>query len=135
MNDPVANNVQPDPTPNPIPNPGPVPSSFDLNRPTIISLLYLSSFVLGISGLVGAILAFVWRGEPHEAWEETHYQYLINTFWIGLVGSVIGVVLMLVLIGFLILFAVAALVAVRSVLSLIKAQRHEPMPNAGTWFA
>ena len=33
------------------PNGQPSAGGFDFNRPTIISLLYLSSFVLGITGL------------------------------------------------------------------------------------
>lgn len=108
-------------------------SGFDLNNPTIISLLYLASFITGITGIVGVVLAFVWRGEPKAAWEASHYEYLINTFWIGLVGSIIGFVLMIVIVGFLILPAVAVLVIVRSVLSLLNAQKHEPMPNPGSW--
>ena len=47
----------------------------------------------------------------------------------------VGVVLTIVLVGFFILLAVMALVVVRSVLSLINAQKHEPMPNPGTWLA
>lgn len=119
------------------PAPGAAASAtqFDLNQPTIISLLYLSSFILGVTSIVGVVLAYVWKGEPKEAWELSHYQYLINTFWIGLVGSVISVLLMLVLIGFLLIFAVAALVIVRCVLSLINAQKREAMPNPGTWLA
>ncbi|MAC57835.1 MAG: hypothetical protein CMH85_06070, partial [Novosphingobium sp.] len=76
-------------------------SGFELNNPTIISLLYLASFVVGVTGIIGVVLAFVWRSEPKAAWEESHYQYLINTFWIGLIGSIAGVLLMIVLIGFL----------------------------------
>ena len=110
-------------------------NSFDLNQPTIISLLYLSSFILGVTSIVGVVLAYMWKGEPKEEWEVSHYQYLINTFWIGFVGSVVSVILMIVLIGFLLLFAVAALVIVRCVLSLINAQKREPMPNPGTWLA
>ncbi len=108
---------------------------FDFNQPTIISLLYLSSFLVGITGIIGVVLAFVWRGEPKGEWEASHYQYLINTFWIGLVGSIVGVLLLIVLIGFIVLPAVAILVIVRSVLSLIKAQKQEPMPNPATWLA
>lgn len=107
---------------------------FDLNRPTIISLLYLGGFITGISGLVGLVLAFVWKGEAGPgSWEQTHYQYLINTFWIGLAGSIIGVILMIVLIGIFLLMAVGALVVVRCVMSLINAQKQQPMPNPGSW--
>ncbi|GGN53551.1 hypothetical protein GCM10011349_28250 [Novosphingobium indicum] len=108
-------------------------SGFELNNPTIISLLYLASFVVGVTGIIGVVLAFVWRSEPKAAWEESHYQYLINTFWIGLIGSIAGVLLMIVLIGFLLLAATAILVIVRSVLCLINAQKHAPMPNPGSW--
>lgn len=124
------------PTPPTPPSPPPATSGgFDMNRPTIISLLYLSSFILGVTALIGVILAFVWKGEPHEDWEATHYQYLINTFWIGLVGTIVGIVTMIVLVGFLVLLATMALCIVRSVLSLIKAQKREAMPNPGTLFA
>lgn len=108
---------------------------FDFNHPTIISLLYLGSCITGITGIIGIVLAYVWRNEPHAEWENSHYQYLINTFWLGLAGAVISVILMLVLIGFLLIWAVAVLVIVRCVLSLINAQKQAPMPNPGTWLA
>ena len=110
-------------------------SGFDFNNPTIVSLLYLSSFFLGITSIVGVVLAYVWKGEDREEWEQSHYQYLINTFWIGLVGGFISVIFMIVLIGFLMLAAVAVLIVVRCVLSLINAQKREPMPNPGTLLA
>ena len=110
-------------------------ASFDFNQPTIISLLYLSSFILGVTAIVGVVLAYVWKGEAKADWEASHYQYLINTFWIGFVGSIVSVMLMIVLIGFLLIVAVAALVVVRCVLSLITAQKREPMPNPGTLLA
>ena len=60
-------------------------------------------------------------------------QYLINTFWIGLASAIVGVILAIVLIGFLIIFAGMALVIVRSVMSLINAQKQQPMPNPSSW--
>ena len=106
---------------------------FDFNQPTVISLLYLASFLLGITALVGVVLAYVWKGQPKADWEVSHYSYLIRTFWIGLIGSVAGIVLTVVLIGVLVLLAVAALVLVRCVLSLINAQKRVPMPNPDSW--
>ena len=119
----------------PAPAPQAQSSGFDFNHPTIISLLYLSSFVLGVTAIVGVVLAFVWKGEPHADWEKSHYEYLIRTFWIGLIGSVISIILMIVLIGFLLMLAVGVLVVVRSVLSLVNAQKQLPMPNPETWLA
>lgn len=118
------------------PRQGPVSTGgFDFNRPTIVSLLYLASPVLGITALVGVVLAYVWRGEPHGEWESSHFQYLITTFWLALVGSIVSVMLMMVLIGFLLLAAVWVLVIIRCVLSLVNAQKQLPMPNPATWLA
>ena len=105
---------------------------FDANRPSIISLLYLASFITGITGLVGIVLAHVWQGEQQEPWMQSHYTYLIRTFWIGLVASIISGLMTIVLIGLLMLPLVAIWVGVRSVLSLVKAQRKEPMPDPQT---
>jgi len=107
------------------------PGGFDLNQPSIISLLYLGSFITGITGLVGIVLAYVWRDEAPE-WAKSHHTYLIRTFWFGLLGSVIGGILAVILIGIPIIIAVAVWVAVRSVMSLVKAQKQEPMPNPET---
>ncbi|NCU13055.1 MAG: hypothetical protein GXC70_13025 [Sphingomonadaceae bacterium] len=129
-------NPNPAPTPPPPTPPSPPQGGFDFNYPTIVSLLYLSSFLLGITMLVGVVLAYVWKGESgRDPWEASHYQYLINTFWIGLAGSIIGFLTLILVVGAFILLGVMALVVVRCVLSLLRAQKHEPMPNPGTWLA
>lgn len=107
-------------------------SGFDLNQPTIISLLYLGSFVTGVSGIVGIVLAHVWQGENRDNWAASHFTYLIRTFWIGFLASIIASALMFVLIGFLLFPVIAIWVGVRSVLSLLKAQKQEPMPDPQT---
>lgn len=109
-------------------------ASFDFNGPTIVALCYLGSFITGISGLVGLILAYVWKGESRPAWELSHYEFHIRTFWLGLAASLVGIVLMIVGIGFLILLAVSVWVVVRSVIALLKAQKKDAMPDPKTLF-
>ncbi|MBB6123914.1 DUF4870 family protein [Sphingobium subterraneum] len=135
--------TQPDPTdPRPVdatppplaehPAATPAPG-FEFNRPTIIGLLYVGAYITGISGIIGLVLAYVWKGEPHEPWEATHYTYLIRTFWIGLLGVFLGVLTLIVGIGFLILAGLCIWTLVRIVLSLVNAQKRAPMPNPQTW--
>ena len=110
-------------------------SSVDGNRPIIIGALYLGSFITGITGLIGIVLAHMWSGDARGTWAESHYTYLIRTFWFGLLGTIIGGLLTLVLIGFFVLLAVGIWFGVRSVLSLVKASKQEPMPDPDTlWF-
>ena len=108
-------------------------SAFELNQPTIISLLYLGGFVTGISALVGVVLAHAWQADNRANWAASHFTYLIRTFWLGLVGFVIAGVLSLVLIGLLLFPVVGVWVGVRSVLSLMRAQKREAMPEPRTW--
>lgn len=109
----------------------PANGGFDLNNPTIISLLFLGSFVTGLTGLVGIVLAYIWR-DDQEAWAASHFTYLIRTFWIGLLASIVSAILVFVLIGIPMMFAVAVWFGVRSVMSIVKAQKREPMPDPET---
>ena len=113
--------------------PDPVPGSahqFEFNRPTIVSLLYLASFLtLGLSGLAGLVLAYAWRNLGHDAWEQSHFTFLIRTFWLGLGFAVICSLLAifalpLPLLGFV---AIAVWIVVRSAMALVAAQKHAPI--------
>jgi len=110
---------------------GAATGGFDLNQPTIISLCFLGSYFTVVTGIVGIVLAYIWRDEAPE-WAASHHTYLIRTFWLGLIGGLISLVLMFVIIGFLTGLAVAIWVAIRSVMSLVRAQKQEPMPDAET---
>jgi uncharacterized membrane protein len=114
------------------PDATPAASGFEFNRPTIVGLLFLASYVTGISAIIGVVLAYVWKGEPHQPWEATHYTYLIRTFWLGIAGFVLGIVTLLVGVGFLILFGIGIWALVRTIMSLINAQKREAMKDPQT---
>ncbi len=111
----------------------PANSGFDLNQPTVIALLYLGGFATGgSSGLVGVVLAHMWAENNEDEWANSHFTYLIRTFWFGLLGYMVSGVLVFVYIGILLLPLVAVWVGVRSVVCLLKAQKREPMPDPKT---
>ena len=109
------------------------------NKPIILSILYMASVVTGFTGLVAFILALIWKSEPGEAWEASHYQYHIMTFLLWLGTTILSFFLIITIIGALIgipmLFLAVIWVFVRSIMSLIRASNREPMPNPGTWLA
>jgi len=109
------------------------------NKPMVLSILYMTSAVIGITGLVAFILALIWNSEPGEEWEASHYQYQIMTFLLWLGTTILSVFLIFTIIGALIgfpmLFLAVVWVFVRAIMSLVRASNREPMPNPGTWLA
>ena len=72
----------------------------------VVYILYLAGLVIGISGLIGLVIAYLNRGKAG-GFVETHYTWQIRTFWIGLLYGVVSVLLMFLAIGFVLAFAVA----------------------------
>lgn len=107
--------------------------SFDVNQPTIISLCYLGGWVTGgLSGIVGLVLAMIWQKENKDAWADSHFTYHARTFWFALAAGVVGFILTFFVIGIFLLMAVPVYVTVRAIMSMLKAQKHEPMPDPQT---
>ncbi len=99
----------------------------------LVYILYLVSALIGVSMLVGLVIAYINRGDAAGTWVASHYTYQIRTFWIGLLYSCISVVLMIVGVGFLLIVAVAVWGIVRCVRGLQWAASETPVPNPQTW--
>lgn len=110
------------------------------NRPFIIGLLFVLGPWTGFSVFVGATLAYIFRSREHEAWEASHFQFLIRTFWIGFTACVILVPAALILFArthspfwMVVIVLLMALVIVftsaRSIISMMLASAGKPVPN------
>ena len=93
----------------------------------VIYGLYAASFLIGITWLVAIILNYVKRGDVAGTYLESHFNWQIRTFWISLVVGIIGMVLMLVLIGWLVLLADAVWVIYRLVMGALKLNENKPI--------
>jgi uncharacterized membrane protein len=120
----------------PLPPPGQHPRFADQDTmPLIVYILYLAHFipVIGqVAAIVGLILAYVER-DTAPAWLKTHYTFQIRTFWIGLLYFFISCVLIVVLIGIPLLFAVWIWFIVRCALGIARLLRSEPYPTPESW--
>ncbi len=112
--------------------PAPRPQASDTSA-KIIYVLYLASLVVGVTSIVGVIMAYVNVGDAPEPLE-SHYRFQIRTFWIGLLYSLVGLLLTLAVVGFAVLAFVAVWLIVRCVKGLKALDRREPYPNVETWF-
>lgn len=98
----------------------------------VIYILYLAGLVIGISGIAGIIIAYINRGKAG-GWLESHYTFLIRTFWIGLLYALVSVVLTFVFIGILLMFATAVWFIARCILGLQALGRNEPVKQPESW--
>lgn len=67
----------------------------------LIYILYLAGIFVGITGIVGVVMAYTNIKDAPE-WLKTHYQFQIRTFWIGALYLLIGVLLTPIAIGYFI---------------------------------
>lgn len=98
----------------------------------VIYVLYLAGLIIGLTVVVGIVLAYLNRGKS-DAWVETHYEWAIRTFWIGVLFAAISMVLMVIGIGWLLYIAVMVWVIVRTVIGLQAVSRGEPIKNPESW--
>ncbi|AXS39400.1 glycolate oxidase subunit GlcE [Breoghania sp. L-A4] len=102
------------------------------NNVTLVYILYLAAFVVGLTALIGLVFAYLNRGKG-PAWTQSHYTYQIRTFWIGLLYSLICVALAVIGIGFILMIAVAVWMIIRCIKGLQAASRREAIADPQTW--
>ena len=89
--------------------------------------LYAASFLVGITSIVAIILNYVKRGDVAGTYLESHFTWQIRTFWISLLVGIIGVVLMLVLVGWIVLLADMVWVVYRLVVGALALNDGKPI--------
>lgn len=98
----------------------------------IVYILYLVGIVFGITGIIGVVMAYIYRSDAPE-WLRSHYQFQIKTFWIGALYMFIGVILAFVLVGYLVLLFWVVWLIVRCVKGMKALDQKEAHPNPTGW--
>jgi uncharacterized membrane protein len=97
-----------------------------------VYILYLISLVIPLTGLVGIIIAYVYEDKQTD-WLASHFRYQIRTFWIGLLYSLIGLLTVFVLIGYLILLLVMIWLIIRCVKGMQRLDQQAEVDNVENW--
>lgn len=109
-------------------------SSSDVKNYVFIAYVtYAVGLLILFTPVVGVIMAYVKRDEAQGSIYASHIDYLIKTFWVSLVGTVLGTFTTLILIGWLILLVTAIWFIYRVVIGLIKLNEDKPVSTQG-WF-
>lgn len=108
------------------------PGNDNSSMAKITYILYLVGLVVGLTSLVGVIIAYINKNESPE-WLQTHFQFQIRTFWIGFLMLFIGTLLMFILIGWLVYIFFAVWLIVRCVKGFQLIDKGQAHPNPTTW--
>jgi uncharacterized membrane protein len=98
-----------------------------------VYILYLVGFLTGITVLVGLIIAYLQRDKTDRV-SQSHFQFQITTFWIGLLYFFVGVLTLHIGIGVLILLWYVIWTVIRCVKGLLALNMGEPIRNPNSWW-
>jgi len=93
----------------------------------IIYALYAASFIVGITSIAAIIMNYVKRADVAGTFLESHFTWQIRTFWISLIAAVVGMLLMVVLVGWIVLLLDTVWVVYRLVIGAIRLNDNRPV--------
>ena len=98
----------------------------------IVYILYFVGYFTLIPFIVGVIIAHVQKGSG-DPLLDSHYDFQIRTFWIGILYLVVGFVLMFVLIGFLVWAWWFIWSLIRNIKGILALNENRPIANPKSW--
>lgn len=98
----------------------------------VVYILYLVGIIFGLTGIIGVVMAYINKREAPD-WLQTHYQFQIRTFWIGLLYVLIGMVSSVILIGYLVLLFWVVWLVIRCVKGMKTLDQKEAHPDPAGW--
>jgi uncharacterized membrane protein len=98
----------------------------------IIYILYLCSLMIPVLPIIAVIFAYIFENDTKNILK-SHYQYLIRSFWMGMLYFSIAGVLVLVVIGVALVPLCIIWWVIRMAKGLKSLLRNEPISYPKTW--
>ena len=109
------------------------PSRFpDQDAARLVYVLYFVGFFLPICALAGVILAYVKRDDAGPL-ARSHLDFQIRSFWIGLLWMLAGLVLWIVLIGWVVWIVWTVWALARFITGLLALNDGRPVKDPESW--
>ena len=110
------------------------PMEFKLTENARITyILYLVSLALGITAIIAVVIAYINKDDPMPAWLKSHYDFLIDTFWKGMIMLIVGVLTIILIVGIPILIFFTVWVIIRAVKGMKRLEMKEAQPVPKGW--
>jgi uncharacterized membrane protein len=99
----------------------------------IVYILYLVSLALGITAIIAVVIAYINKDDNMPDWLKSHYDFMINTFWKGMIMLVVGVLTAIIIIGIPILIFFTVWVIIRCVKGMRRLDLQQEQPVTDGW--
>lgn len=93
----------------------------------IVYILQIASIVVGITLIAGVIINYLKRKDVEGTWLESHFRWQIRTFWFTLLWFGVGLALLIVVVGFFVLMALAMWLLYRAIKGWLELEERRPM--------
>ena len=104
----------------------------NMSMALIVYILYFAAYFVGITAIAGVVIAHVQKGSGN-AMLDSHYDFQIRTFWIGILYLVVGGILMFVLIGFLVWAWWFIWSLIRNIKGILALNENRPIADPKSW--
>jgi len=105
------------------------------NYALIVHACYAAALVTGgMASIVGVVVAYIKRPDVAGTFYESHLDYAIRTFWIGLAMGLAGFILTFVLVGILVLIFTGIWYIIRVVRAFLAWADQKPIDNSKRFF-
>lgn len=100
------------------------------NITMIVYALQALSFAWGVTAIVGLVINYIKREDVRGTLYESHFDWQIRSFWWGLLWAVLGMLLLIVGVGFVIMFVAWIWMIYRVVKGWLKLTEGKPVVPA-----
>jgi len=92
-----------------------------------VYVLQLASILVGITLVAGVIINYLKRRDVEGTWLESHFRWQIRTFWFTLLWFGVGLALLIFIVGFFVLMALAMWLLYRAIKGWLELEERRPM--------
>ena len=97
-----------------------------------VYFLYLVGFFNGVTAVIGAIIAYLKRDQA-DAVSQSHFQFQLKTFLIGLLYLLIGAATLHVGLGFMVMLWWFVWTLIRCIKGMLALNAGEPIADPNSW--
>ena len=93
----------------------------------IVYVLQIASIIVGITLIAAVIINYLKRKDVEGTWLESHFRWQIRTFWFTLLWFGVGLALLIVVVGFFVLIALAMWLLYRAIKGWLELEEGKAM--------